>query len=157
MTTTFIRYLTAKMASSATTPFTTLDKFYAVLNKVQPTSTANEWSLLTDFFTKDAVLYLQGMGGPSVTGSEATVDAIKSLKSYWALVERRQRTRALSADGKTAIVEMDNHLTIFGEHVEHFPETEVVEFNDVGKIISYRLYCDGTPLKDIVAKRMASQ
>lgn len=142
---------------STTSRFATLDAFWVAVDQVKTTSTDEEWKSLVDYFADNAVLYVLGMASPPVTGKAAAIESFKTLKTYWALVERRQRSQSLSTDGKVAVVEMDNHLTIFGEHVEHFPETEVVEFDDAGKIASYRLYCDGTPLKDIAAKKMAEQ
>lgn len=142
---------------STTTRFATLDAFWVAVDQIQTTSTNEEWEKLAGYFADDAVLYVLGMSSPPVTGKAAAIESFKTLKTYWALVERRQRSQSLSADGKVAVVEMDNHLTIFGEHVEHFPETEVVEFDEAGKIASYRLYCDGTPLKEIAAKKMAAQ
>ena len=65
-----------------------------------------------------------------------------------------RKTRSLSADGKTAVCEMDNHLIIMGDTLEHFPETEVVEFDNKGLIVQYRLHCDPKPITDIAVRKL---
>lgn len=134
----------------------TLDAFWASIKSLSPASPKADFEKYSAFIAPNATLFLNGMSAPPVEGPEAALEAMQNLVQFWSIAERRVLSRSLSGNGKIAVVEMDNHLTIMGDGVEHFPETEVVEFDDKGLIAKYRLYCDPKPIMDIVAKKMAA-
>ena len=135
----------------------TLDAFWAAIHPLRSSSSDAEFEKYASFIHPEAKLYFQGMAKPPSVGRVGAIEAIKGLLSFWEHVERRVVSRALSADGKTAVAEMDSHLIIMGETVEHYPELEVVEFDDDGLIVNYRLYCDTKPISDLIASKMAAQ
>lgn len=107
---------------------------------------------MTAYLSPDCVLFFGGMGAPASQGIEAAVADLKKIMSYWQLLERRVLAEGLDAHGKTAFVTMNNCLAILGQKVE-LPETEVVTFDEEGKISRYELYCDPSPIKAIFASK----
>ena len=110
------------------------------------TSTPSEADLerLTEFYEPDAVLYYFGMAAPPTTSYAEQQATVKGMMSYWALLERKVTTHV--EDGNSIVNAMDNRLSVAGTVVESFPECEVVQFSDRGRIKRYELFCDPAPL-----------
>jgi len=138
-------------------PHAILDAFWAAIHPLKPTSSDAEFEKYASFVHPEAKLYFQGPTKPPFIGRQGAIESIKSLLTFWEHVERRVVARTVSADGKTAMTEMDSHLIIMGEPVEHFPELEVAEFDDDGLVVGYRLYCDPQPIMDIIVAKTAAQ
>ncbi|KAL1874362.1 hypothetical protein VTK73DRAFT_445 [Phialemonium thermophilum] len=139
-----------------------LDAFWLAVKALSPTAPASAFEKYGSFLAPDCIVYQSGMGQPPSRGREAAVKAMRALLGYWELVEYRVRSRASSAPsaagGRRIIVhEMDNKLRILGRTVEHFGETEVVEYDDNGLIVEYRLYCDPSPIREIFASVAAEK
>ena len=132
-----------------------LDGFWELVASLKPDSTEETWTEVAAYFAPDSVAYLSGMTAPSSRGPQEAVAGLKQLVTFWAITERRVVSRAVSEDGKTIVAEMNNNLLIFGEPVNDFIETEIVEFDEKDRIVSYRLHTDGKPILDIVARKMA--
>jgi hypothetical protein len=133
--------------------FKTLDTFWSTLQTLKPDSPDAEWDKLAAFVHPEAVMYTMGMNAPPNRSRAEALAAFKGLVGYWKLVERRVVASGLSADGKTAFNEMKNHITILGETLDHYPETEIVQFDDDGLIVSYRLYLDPSSAMKIFAEK----
>jgi len=133
-----------------------LDAMWAYMQTLSAKSSAEDINKYGDFFAPDVTAYLSGMSAPPAIGRDGLVKTVSSLFAYWELRERRVLSRAVSEDGTTAIAEMDNVLGIMGDELNGFAETEVVSFNSSGLIQEYRLYCDGTPIRELIQKKMAA-
>jgi hypothetical protein len=91
------------------------------------------------------------MGNPETVGRKEAIESMQRLQKYWMLKEVKVVMRAHSEDGRTIISEMSNVLEIAGVEVKDFPETEIVEFDDQCLIKTYCLYCDPSPIKQVLA------
>ena len=137
----------------ATNHHETLTRFWAVVYKLRPDSPADTWHELTALVSPECVIHLMGVAAPPSRGPAELIASFKTLTSTWALKERRVVSTALSADGRTAVGEMDNHIVVLGTDLEHFRETEIVEFDDAGLILNYRLYLDPSPVMKIFSDK----
>ena len=131
----------------------TLNKFWTVVHKLKPDSPAQVWDELTALLSPQCAIHLMGVDAPASHGPTEVISGFKTMTSTWSLKERRVVTSALSADGRTAVNEMDNHITILGVDLEHFRETEIVDFDDAGLILNYRLYTDPSPVAKIFSEK----
>ncbi|KAK75237.1 nuclear transport factor 2 family protein [Bordetella bronchiseptica] len=130
----------------------TLSDWWKAIQGLMLESPEADWKAMTAYLSPDCVLFFGGMGAPASQGIEAAVADLKKIMSYWQLLERRVLAEGLDAHGKTAFVTMNNCLAILGQKVE-LPETEVVTFDEEGKISRYELYCDPSPIKAIFASK----
>lgn len=132
-----------------------MDALHQLIHDTTLNSPPEVFEKYGSFWTPDAKAYMRGMGQPPSVGREQIVKEYRELFTYWSLDERRVLSRAASEDGTTVVAEMDNVLTIAGEKVEHFFETEVVTFK--GDLIQeYHLYCDPSPILEIFTKKQAA-
>jgi hypothetical protein len=131
------------------------DAWLAAIQKLSPSSPEADFAEYASFLSADCKLYMQGMSAPPVEGKEAAIATMKQLTTFWRIAEARVKSEAESADGNLLVREMDNDLIIAGERLDHFPETEFVEFDSEGKIVSFRIYTDPKPVGDILAKKAA--
>lgn len=132
-----------------------MDALYELVHDTNLNSLPEVFEKYGNFFTPDAKAYMRGMGQPPSIGREQIVKDYKDLFTYWTLDERRVLSRAANEDGTTVVSEMDNVLTIAGEKIEHFFETDVVTFK--GDLIQeYHLYTDPSPILDIFTKKQAA-
>ena len=132
-----------------------MDALHQLIHETNLNSAPEVFEKYGSFWTPDAKAYMRGMGQPPSVGREQIVKDYKELFTYWSLDERRVLSRAASVDGTTVVAEMDNVLTIAGEKIEHFFETEVVTFK--GDLIQeYHLYADPSPILDVFAKKQAA-
>ncbi|KAF2098221.1 hypothetical protein NA57DRAFT_77013 [Rhizodiscina lignyota] len=138
--------------------YTKLTSYWDGIKALKPDSPQSEYDKVLSYCTPDATSYFAGMGAPPSKGQAEFLASLKSLTQYWALLDRRIVTEAATSNGltTTVIVEMDNRLRIMGEELD-FPELEVVEFNGEGLIANYRLYCDPSPIRDIITRKMAEK
>lgn len=125
-----------------------LDDFWAVVKTLKTTSSEEDFAKLSDYIAPKSTLHISGMNSRAAEGPEGVIAEMKALVQTWGLNERRVLVRAVSADGRTVVSEMNNLITILGEEIE-FPETEVVEFDADGLIVNYRLYADPTPILNV--------
>jgi len=125
---------------------------WSFLTTLTPETDLQEY---TKFFTPNATVYLSGMGQPPCTSHESLIAALKTLLTYWAILEHKNVLHVEGEDG-TIVNAMDNKLTIMGEVVAGFKECEVVKFEkESGKIEEYLLYCDPAPIMAVFAKKAA--
>ncbi|KAJ9137511.1 hypothetical protein NKR23_g9155 [Pleurostoma richardsiae] len=145
------------MASDAGSNRKKLDDFWMTIISMKPDSPDIDYQKLGSFIKPGAKLHLSGMANPLAVGPEGVIAGVKDLSTRWSMVHLRRRSCFQSNDGTTLVTEMDNDITFMGEAVPNFPETEVVEFGEDGLIASYRLYCDGTPLTEILQRKAATK
>ncbi|MFC8360300.1 nuclear transport factor 2 family protein [Streptomyces griseorubiginosus] len=115
-------------------------------------SPQTDWDAMTAYLADDCVLYFGGMGAPASEGLDAVVSDLKTTLTYWRMAERRVLSHGLDAEGTTVFASMNNRLEILGEPID-YPETEVVTFDEAGKIARYELYCDPSPIRAVFAKK----
>jgi ketosteroid isomerase-like protein len=130
----------------------TLSDWWKTVQGLKPQSPAADWDAMTAYLSPDCVLFFGGMGAPASQGIEAAVTDLKKVLTYWQLLERRVLAEGASTHGRTIFAAMNNRLSILGQPVE-LPETEVVTFDEDGKIARYELYCDPGPIKAIFASQ----
>ncbi|KAI8635366.1 hypothetical protein F5Y19DRAFT_469235 [Xylariaceae sp. FL1651] len=130
-----------------------LDAFWVAVQALQPDSSDAEYAHMASFLAPDAELFFSGVNQPAAHGREGAAQQMRQMTAYWRLEERRVRSRAASADGRTLVAEMCNALRIRGEPVE-LKELEIVEFDGKGEglIVSYRLYVDASPVREALAR-----
>lgn len=114
-------------------------------------SPAEDWDTMTAYLADDCVVHFSGMGAPASIGHDAVVADLRQVLTYWRLVERGVVSHAVDAAGSTVLASMSNRLEIRGQALE-FAEAEVVTFDADRKIGRYELYCDPTPIKELLAR-----
>lgn len=120
-------------------------------------SSDNEFEKAVSYLAPDCAVYRMGNPIPVSSDRAGYIADMKRLLGYWAILERRVVLRATSANGKTVVQEMDNDLKIHGVTLPHFREILVAEFNDVNLISCIRVYCDASPIYELVSKFTSGQ
>lgn len=133
-----------------------LDAWWEAVDAIKPDSPKTDLDKFASFLAPDVEAYFNGMGSAPAKGREGCIAAISQLSNFWA-ADRKVISRTGSSDGLTIVAEMKNDLTVFGEALDGFPETEVVEYTVDGLIKSYRLYVDPAPVMEIVQRKTAEQ
>lgn len=153
----------ASMSSREFTKATTYDKlqhrlgeWWDVMRELRPDSPAETWDKWASYLSSDCRLHLSGMGHHEARGREDAKEHMKRIVEHWVLKERVVLNSGMDfATGTTLMVNMRNRLEILGEEID-FAEAEVVEFDEGGKIVDYKLYCDPAPIMAIVNKKAKS-
>jgi hypothetical protein len=86
---------------------------------------------------------------PATSRDEAIEDIKEVLEKYY-IEDREVLFYALASDKHTVLCETYKRITVMGEPIESFPETELVTFNDEGLIKVLKLYCCWSPIVRIV-------
>jgi ketosteroid isomerase-like protein len=89
------------------------------------------------------------MSAPPCNTHKEIIANATQLTKYWKMHKLNVTSTVVSADGKSIVQTMKNHLKIMGKDVEDFDECEVVTFSDGGLIQDYKLYCDPAPIMKI--------
>ncbi|CAM1511782.1 Fc.00g092950.m01.CDS01 [Cosmosporella sp. VM-42] len=132
-----------------------LDEFWDIVRDLRADSPEDAWDTYASYLNPDCVVYLSGIGAAPSRGSTDAVADMKKLVTYWGLKERRVLSKGVDLEGTTVFACMNNLLVILGEELD-FPETEVVEFDNEGRIVDYRLYCDPAPIMAVFQKAQQS-
>lgn len=130
----------------------TLSEWWDAIIGLTLDSPQSAWDAMTAFLAEDCVLYFGGMDAPASKGIDAVIADLKKTLVYWKMLQRRVIVHGLDASATTVFATMNNHLEILGEPLD-YPETEVVSFNEAGKIARYELYCDPSPIKAVFAAK----
>lgn len=139
-------------AAPATDLHAILSAWWEAIAALDLDSPQKDWDAMTSYLADDCVVYFGGMGSPATVGVGAVDADLRKILTYWRLVERRVLTRGADAAGTTIFASMNNRLEILGEALD-FPETEVVTFDEEGRIARYELYCDPAPIAALIAAR----
>ncbi|KAK7417077.1 hypothetical protein QQX98_004838 [Neonectria punicea] len=133
-----------------------LDELWALISTLKADSPQEEWDRFVSHLNPDIIMYQKGMNEPPSHGREEVVAGFKNLLSFWGMLERRVLSQGVDAAGTTAFANMNNRLSICGEELD-FAEMEVVKFDDQGRVLEHRLYCDPAPIMAIVQKKTAEK
>ncbi|KPM42440.1 hypothetical protein AK830_g4092 [Neonectria ditissima] len=133
-----------------------LDELWDLIKTLKADSSQEEWDKFASHLSPDVIMYQKGMNEPPSRGREEVVAGFKNLLSFWAMVERRVLSQGVDAAGTTAFANMNNRLSVFGEEID-FAETEVVKFDEEGRVLEHRLYCDPGPIMAIAQKKSAEK
>ena len=129
-----------------------LAEWWNVMRDLRTDSPPEMWDKWASYLSPDCKMHLSGMGHHEAHGQNDAKEHMKRILTHWILKERRVLNQGMDfSSGRTLMANMNNRLDILGEEID-FPETEVVEFDEQGRIVDYKLYCDPTPIKSIVSK-----
>ncbi|KAH7156606.1 hypothetical protein EDB81DRAFT_787495 [Dactylonectria macrodidyma] len=141
---------------AATNVHAKLDELWGFISTLKADSPQEEWDRFALYLSPDIIMYQKGINEPASHGREEVVAGFKNLLSFWAMVERRVLSQGVDAAGTTAFANMNNRLAIFGEEID-FAEMEVVKFDEEGRVLEHRLYCDPAPIMAIIQKKTAEK
>lgn len=149
----------ASMSSQEFTKATTYDKlqhklaeWWDVMRDLRTDSPPETFDKWASYLSEDCKMHLSGMGHHEARGQEDAKEHMRRILTHWVLKERRVLNQGTDfTSGTTLMVNMNNRLDILGEEID-FPETEVVKFDEQGKIVDYKLYCDPAPIMALVKK-----
>jgi hypothetical protein len=96
------------------------------------------------------------MNAEPCKGRDSTAQQMKRLLGYWAIKERHVLSQGLDLGGRVIMASLLNTLLIQGEMLD-LPEAEVVEFDDEGRILEYKLYADPQPILAIMRAKADSE
>lgn len=150
----------ATMASHEFTRASSYDKYsnrlaewWNVMRDLRTDSSDENWDKWASYLSPDCTLHLSGMGHHESHGPSDAVEHMKKIMTHWELKERRVLNEGMDfSSGRTVMASMNNRLSILGQEIE-FPETEVVEFDEQGRIVDYKLYCDPKPIMELMQQK----
>lgn len=81
---------------------------------------------------------------------------MKGLLGYWAIKERRVLSQTLDLIDRVVTANVLNKLSILGEELD-LTEAEVVDSDEQGRIVEYKLYGDLSPIMAILRKSKSAE
>ena len=129
----------------------TLTEMWDFLGTLTPTPSEADLEKLTSFYEPNAICYLSGMEQPPTTNNETLIQAVKTLMTFWAILERKVTKTVAGEEGKLVVNAMENKLRIAGQELEGFHEVEMVTFSKKGRIQVYQLWADPTRIMAVLS------
>ena len=133
-----------------------LNELYAIIQQLRPSSPPEQFEAFAQNFTTDCTVYLKSMNMHRMPGL-SRVEAIEDIKEVLEKVQILERDVlhfALASDGCTVFCETKQRISVMGDVIEPFFETEVATFDqDSGLIKQLKVYSCWSPIVDIVQKK----
>ncbi|KAL2800581.1 hypothetical protein BJX66DRAFT_332145 [Aspergillus keveii] len=133
-----------------------LTAWWKVIQNLRLDSPPEDWNAFSSYLSPNCTVYLNGMNAEPCKGRDSTAQHMKRLLGYWAIKERRVLSQGLDPGGRIIMASLLNALLIRGELLD-LPEAEVVEFDDEGRILEYKLYADPQPIMAIMRAKANSE
>ncbi|KAL3439949.1 hypothetical protein BJX65DRAFT_315260 [Aspergillus insuetus] len=133
-----------------------LTAWWMVIQNLRVDTPPEDWNVFSSYLNSNCTVYLNGMNAEPCKGCDSTAQQMKRLLTYWAIKERRVLSQGLDPGGRVITASLLNTLLIRDELLD-LPEAEVVEFDDEGRILEYRLYADPQPIMAILRAKADSE
>lgn len=129
-----------------------LDALYDKWQKLPTDSSDSALESFASHFSTNATAWLLSMrelADPSI-GREGIIEGIKKALSDSQITERRVVARSVTPDGRKVFIETSNAVTVHGKLIDPLPETTVVEFDDKGLIVDFKIYSCRSPIVALI-------
>ncbi|KAF2105126.1 hypothetical protein NA57DRAFT_71323 [Rhizodiscina lignyota] len=148
------------MATAKEDPKNKLNALYQLIQKMTPSSPPEDFDTFAAFFSPDCKVFLRSMREhkrPGI-GHSGAISMLKEMLECWSLNERRVLSTCSTSDGELATVffETSKRLTIVGDVIDPFYETEVAVFNAEGLITDLRIYSCWSHIVSIIQDKTGS-
>jgi hypothetical protein len=132
-----------------------IDELYTIIQRLRPSSPAEDFEVFASYFTPDCTLYLKSMRlhfMPAISRHEAIED-IKEVVENFQIEQRKVLQFSMAPDGYTVFCETEQRLNVMGDIVEPYFETDIATFDDEGLIRILKTYSCWSPIVDVVQKK----
>lgn len=100
------------------------------------------------YFSPNAIAWLLSMrelAEPSI-GRDSIIQGIKAAIRDSQVVERHVIARSTIAGERKVFLESSSTIKVFGKTLDSFPETTVVQFDEEGLIVDFKIYSCRSPI-----------
>ncbi|PVH96303.1 hypothetical protein DM02DRAFT_687938 [Periconia macrospinosa] len=132
---------------------TRLNELYAIIQKLSPSSSADEFQAFASRFTTDCTVHFKSMRLPPGNNRQEAISEMKEVLEQYQIEDREVLQISLAPDGYTVFCETKQRVNVMGEVVEPWCETQVVTFDDEGLVKSLKTYCCWSPIVAVVQRK----